>query len=228
MNANPIILPCGDRAVLVEFGKVIDPAIQQAVHSLFQRAQQGKIRGITELVPSYCSLLVGFDPFFLSPAEVSSWLRKILERNPPPRILPLPIREIPVVYGGRYGPDIATVAGTNRRSVEEVIRLHTGREYLVYVIGGFPGLGAMGIVDPRIETPRLTTPRIRVPAGSVAIAGKQTGIYAIESPGGWQLIGRTPLRLFDPNREPPSFFQAGEKVRFVAISEGDFLGWKYE
>ena len=135
------------------------------------------------------------------------------------------MKEVAVVYGGAYGPDLPRVAAHNGISEEDVIRLHSSPAYLVYVIGGFPGLAAMGTVPSRIETPRLSTPRTKVAPGSVAIAGRQTGIYAVPSPGGWQIIGRTPLRLFDPDRDPPSLFQPGDRVRFSPISEERFLAW---
>lgn len=133
-----------------------------------------------------------------------------------------PIKEVPVLYGGEYGPDLSFVAAHNQTSEEEVIRLHTGQTYLVYVVGFSPGFAAMGVVPPKVQAPRLASPRTKVPAGSVGIGGLQTGIYAVESPGGWRLIGRTPLNLFDLQKNPPSFFQAGDYARFYAIDEKEY------
>jgi inhibitor of KinA len=132
------------------------------------------------------------------------------------------VKEVPVLYGEAGGPDLSFVAEHNGLSADEVVALHSRETYLVYVVGFSPGFAAMGTVPEKIRVPRLSSPRTRVPAGSVGIGGMQTGIYALESPGGWQLIGRTPLRLFDLNRHPPSFFQAGDRARFYPIGEKEF------
>ena len=219
---HPRIFPFGDQAVLVEFGAEINPEINWFVRAFSQQATVSQIQGIGPLVPSYSSVLIHFNPFLLSFAETATWAQEIIAKEPK-TVKPMEtIKEVPVIYGGVYGPDISYVAKHNGIDVEEVIRLHTGLTYMVYVIGGFPGLAAMGKVSSRIETPRLSNPRTKVAPGSVAIAGKQTGIYAIESPGGWQIIGRTPLLPFHPGHNPPSYFHPGDRVRFYQISEEEF------
>jgi len=224
---SPRILPYGDQAILVDFGAEINPEIHRLVRVFSQQASVSEIQGLGPVVPSYSSVLIHFNPFFLSFAEIAAWAEEILPREPKARESMGTVIEVPVTYGGQYGPDISYVAEHNGMDAQEVIQLHTGPTYLVYVIGGFPGLVAMGKVSSRIETPRLSNPRTKVAPGSVAIAGKQTGIYAIESPGGWQLIGRTPLRLFDPGRIPPSYFHPGDRVRFYQISEEEFCSSKF-
>jgi KipI family sensor histidine kinase inhibitor len=223
MEKEPRIRPAGDQALLVEFGEEISPALNREVHAFVRRAAPRKIPGIGEMVPSYSSVLVYYESLALSFAETASWVREFLtalSSEPDPSGT---VKEVPVLYGGEFGPDISYVAGHNGISVDEVIRLHTGESYLVYVVGFSPGFAAMGSVPRKIQAPRLSTPRTKVPAGSVGIGGQQTGIYAVESPGGWQLIGRTPLNLFNLTKNPPSFFQPGDYARFYAIDEKDFL-----
>ncbi len=226
MNLRPRILPFGDQSLLIEFGKEIRPDINRLVRNFSRRAEASRKEGITGVLPSYASILIHFSPFLLSFEEVASWAREILAQEPSPSEQADRWKEVPVAYGGSYGPDIMAVAERHGINVQEVVRLHTEPAYLVYAIGGFPGLAAMGTVPPQIETPRMLTPRTKVPSGSVAIAGRQTGIYAIESPGGWRIIGRTPLRLFEPHQDPPSFFRPGDLVRFYPINENEFLDWK--
>lgn len=223
MGDRPRILPAGDRAVLLEFGTEINPEINRRVHSFSKKIKEERIHGIGETVPSYSSLLIFYDPFFLSFDQISSWLERLLHQEAPAIEVFGSVKEIPVLYGGDSGPDLTFVAKYNNLDIKEVVRLHTQQTYLVYVVGFVPGFAAMGTVPKEIQTPRLPSPRIKVSAGSVGIGGMQTGIYAIESPGGWQLIGRTPLRLFDLNRQPPSFFQAGDYARFFAITEKEFV-----
>lgn len=226
MNRYPRILPFGDQSLLVEFGKEIHPEMNRLARNFYRRAVASRKKGIRGVLPSYASVLIQFDPFLLSFAHAGSWAREILAQEPNPTEPTDRWKEVPVVYGGTYGPDIKTVAEYHGIDVQEVARFHTEPTYLVYAIGGFPGLAAMGTVPSRIETPRMLTPRTKVPSGSVAIAGKQTGIYAVESPGGWRIIGRTPLRLFDLHQDPPSFFRPGDLVRFYPIKENEFLNWK--
>jgi len=218
----PRIASFGDQALLVEFSDEIHPQILARVRKAAQDLEKCKIRGIREVIPSYCTLFIGYDPGLVSFSQVSSCLERILSGKPKDPSPASPPKRIPVAYGGKHGPDLNSVAAVHNISPESVVDLHSSASYLVYAIGGFPGLPAMGTVPQEIETPRRSTPREKVPAGAVAIAGKQTGIYAIESPGGWQWIGRTPLRIFDSRRSPPSLFQAGDRVRFYPISEDDF------
>lgn len=216
------ILPAGDQAVLIEFGAEINPGINRLVHAFADRAREQRVEGIGELVPSYCTILLSYDPFILSYPQVEAWVQSLLAAGPLEREAERTIKEVPVLYGGPYGPDLSFVASHNGITEEEVIRLHTSQTYLVYLIGFSPGFAAMGTVPPEIQAPRLPNPRLKVAGGSVGIAGLQTGIYAVESPGGWRLIGRTPLVLFDLKRRPPSFFKAGDYARFYAIREEEF------
>jgi len=222
MDGTPRILAAGDQALLIEFGEEIKPAINRRVQAFTKRASQQRISGIGELVPSYCTVLIYYDPLRLSFSQAASWVGEFLSGGSVEVESAPTIKEVPVLYGGPHGPDIEFVAEHNGISVEEVIRFHTSQTYLVYVVGFSPGFTAMGTVPEKIRAPRLPTPRTRVPAGSVGIGGVQTGIYPVESPGGWRLIGRTPLRLFDLNWTPPSRFQAGDYARFYSISEEKF------
>ena len=215
-------LPAGDSALVLEIGDEIHPAINRKIRGLVLALEKTTIPGIREFIPTYRSLFVQYDPAEILFGELIGKIKQIesqLEAAaiPEPRIV-----EIPVEYGGACGPDLEFVAQHNKLSPEEVIALHTDRDYQVYMLGFTPGFCYLGGLSERLETPRLAEPRTRIPAGSVGIAGKQTGIYPIDSPGGWQLIGRTPLCLFDPNREPPVLIHAGEYVRFVRINENEY------
>ena len=212
----------GDRGLLVEYGDVIDPVVNNKVRSMAIVMEDNSTRGITEIIPTYRSLLIIYDPAITHPDRIKTALEKLETRLgdiqiPPPRTV-----EIPVCYGGEFGPDIDTVAETNRLSVAEVIKLHSQPEYPIYMVGFTPGFPFLGGLSEKLHTPRLETPRTLVPEGSVGIANNQTGIYPIASPGGWQLIGRTPLKLFAPWRENPFLYQAGDRLKFVSISTEKF------
>jgi KipI family sensor histidine kinase inhibitor len=216
----PTLLPLGDSALLVKFGEEIDLELNRQIHTLAAFLDAAPLPGVTELVPAYATLLVHYDPLLRTYAEVQDWVRLGLERaqaqaGGKPRQI-----EVPVRYGGESGPDLEAVAALHALSPAEVVRLHSGREYTVYMMGFTPGFPYMGKLDEVLVTPRLETPRTHVPAGTVAIAGAQTGIYPIDSPGGWRLIGWTPLRLFDPARESPFLFAPGDAVRFVPLEGG--------
>jgi len=218
----PRFLTGGDRAIFVEFGDAIDPEINRRVRRLMLSLQRERVRGVVEAVPTYRSLLVYFEPRQIGRSKLRETLHLLAQQTgedglPKPRLI-----EIPTVYGGEYGPDLGFVAEHSSLSVPEVIQTHTGAPYLVYMIGFLPGFPYLGGMSPKIATPRLETPRAKVPAGSVGIAGSQTGIYPAESPGGWRLIGRTPLKLFDPGREPPGLFQAGDYLSFVGITPEEY------
>jgi KipI family sensor histidine kinase inhibitor len=216
----------GDRSVLVELGDDISPLVNQQVCNLFVGLDQQPIEGVLELVPGYRSLLVVYDPLQVNVEKLQNKIDETLSqldtsRPPAPRTV-----EIPVVYGEEYGPDLEWVADFQKISPEEVIRLHTQPVYRVYMIGFMPGYPYLGEVPDELVTPRRDTPRTHVPQGSVAIAQKQTGIYPVESPGGWQLIGRTPVNLFDPGKESPSLLEMGDQVKFYAISKEEMLKWQ--
>jgi len=210
-------LPVGDCALTVEVGDDIAPEINAVVRALTLALEQQKIPGVRECVPTYRSLMVLYDPTAILFHELIEQIKQAETSLPSFAPPPARIIEIPVRYGGEFGADIGTVAAHNHLSEDDVIALHSGRDYLVYMLGFTPGFCYLGGLDERLETPRLEVPRPRIPAGSVGIAGKQTGIYPIDSPGGWQLIGWTPLRMFDPQREPPVLVNAGDVVRFVPI-----------
>ena len=212
----------GDRGLLLEFGDEIHPQVNEKVRRMVLAIQAAGIEGVVEQVPTYRSLLIVYNPRVISVERLKAKLESI-EQELGQAPLPEPtLTRIPVVYGGAYGPDLDYVATSHQISPEEVIRLHCGRTYLIYMIGFMPGFPYLGGLPPRIATPRLDTPRTVVPAGSVGIAGHQTGIYPTESPGGWRLIGRTPVRLFDPLRSPPARLAAGDRIRFVPVSPEEY------
>lgn len=215
-------LIAGDSSLVVRFGKEINEQINQKVRAFRIAAEKQKIKGIIELVPTYCTVYVFYDPLVASTEEVIASLRSVGEAAAKTE-LPTPnIVKVPVAYGGECGPDIENVAKAHGMTVEEVIKRHSGRDYLVYMLGFTPGFSFCGGMDEDLATPRIKSPRVKVPAGSVGIAGKQTGLYAISSPGGWQLIGRTSMRFYDPEKEPPVPVKAGDYIRFVPISAEEF------
>ena len=219
MPHKPKIVPLGDATLLVQFGEQIEPALNGRVHALAALLEASPPEGLVETVPAYGTLLVHYDPLLISFTQVRDFLRGKLSqleevvshaRSRTRRRL-----EVPVRYGGEHGPDLESVAHHLRLSVEDVIRLHSGNTYTVYMMGFTPGFPYMGKLNEALVTPRLETPRTHVPAGTVAIAGSQTGIYPIASPGGWRLIGWTPLTLFDPAADTPFLFAPGDEVKFL-------------
>jgi inhibitor of KinA len=237
----PTFSPCGDSAILVTFGSTIDLATNRRAHTLARLLQArptgpaknsetdfAKSSGIREAVAGYTTLLVHYDPLVLDYAQALEWVQERAEEarqagvaeDPAALggndILPAPRRvEVPVIYGGEGGPDLEFVARHNGLTPEEVVRRHSARDYPVYMIGFTPGFPYLAGLDERIAAPRLSSPRQVAPAGSVGIAGQQTGIYPVDSPGGWRLIGWTPLKLFDPQRQPASLLAPGDVVRFL-------------
>ena len=219
-------LPVGDSAIAVEFGREIDLNINNqvaAMRTVIEAAiDEGKLKGIVELVPTYGSLLVVYDQLTVGYAGLIEQLKILAEGLEGVEIPDREVVEIPVVYGGEYGPDLGIVAQLNSLSEDEVIKRHSEAEYPIYMLGfvaGFPYLGGM---DKSIAAPRKQTPRLKIPAGSVGIAGQQTGIYSVESPGGWQIIGRTPLKLYDADREKTILLRAGQSIRFKPITEAEY------
>ena len=211
----PGIVPLGDSSVLIQFGDEIDLTINRRVHALANLIIASPMQGVIEVVPAYATLLVHYDPLLLSFTQMKAYLNTQIsqmeesESRKPRRI------EVPVRYGGEQGPDLESVASYCGRRVEDVIRIHSEKIYTVYMMGFTPGYPYMGKLDDRLSMPRLETPRTHVPAGTVAIAGSQTGIYSIESPGGWQLIGWTPLKLFDLESKSPFLFSPADEVKFI-------------
>lgn len=215
MTFKPKIVPLGDSALLVQLGDKIDIAINQRVHALAALLNISPVDGLIETVPAYATLLLHYDPLVLTYAEIRKWVRAKLDQLEAVSLRKPRQIEVPVRYGGEYGIDLEFVANYHHLWIEDVIRIHTERTYTVFMMGFTPGFPYMGKLDDAIVTPRLETPRTQVPAGTVAIAGSQTGIYPIASPGGWRLLGSTPLRLFDPGSESPFLFSPGDEVRFV-------------
>ena len=212
-------LPAGDQGIVVEFGNEIDPHINQQVHNLAFTIKQADLVGIVDLVPTYRSLLVQYSPLLYSYDDVRSALAELVEGMGEAKVAKPKFVEVPVVYGGDYGPDLDFVCEHTGLSIQEVVEIHSKPTYQVYMLGFTPGFPYLGGMDERIATPRLKTPRTRIPGGSVGIAEGQTGVYPIESPGGWQLIGRTPAKLFDHIKDPPAMLEPGDYVRFVPIDE---------
>jgi inhibitor of KinA len=177
---------------------------------------------ITDIVVGYRSVMVYVDPLDPAAAAVERRLREIVAETPEDAAVTGPLVEVPVCYDGPFGPDLQEVAAFGHCDVEEVIARHLALEYRVFVVGFVPGFAYMASVDPRIAAPRRSSPRFRVPAGSVAVAAGQTGIYPAETPGGWSLIGRCPIKPYDPDRPAPFLFHPGDRVRFRRIGEADY------
>jgi len=213
-NQDVQIVPLSDSAVLLRLGESIHPAINRQVHLLAAALTLHPLPGIIETVPGYASLTVHYDPLALTHAQVCEWLESLLSLAAETASRPVKTVEVPVIYDG---PDLDFVAAHCRLTIGEVIRLHASTPYTVYMMGFTPGFPYLGILPEALRVPRRETPRPKVPAGSVGLAGVQTGIYPVESPGGWRLVGRTPLTLFDPQRKPPFLFAPGDEVRFLAV-----------
>jgi len=213
------ILKAGEKGLVVDFGNLIDPGVNAAVHRLAHAITAYMPDDIIEVIPTYRSLMVYFDPLSISRTSISEKIRQLLESaaEAGSEGNTATVVSIPVCYGGEYGPDLSFVAEHNKLSTEEVVAIHTSKPYQVYMLGFTPGFPYLGGMSDRIAAPRLAQPRVAIPAGSVGIAGSQTGIYPIESPGGWQLIGRTPLQVFNPGSAAPFLFAAGNYLQFTSI-----------
>lgn len=215
-------LVSGDQAVCVEFGNEISPEINKKIRAFKIAVEKSGTPGIVETVPTYRSLLVHYRPEVIGFQKLTGKFEELMGSLSNIQIPPPTVIEIPVLYGGEMGPDIENVADHNGKTVEEVIRIHTSKEYLIYMLGfiaGFPYLGGM---SKEIATPRLKSPRVKIDGGSVGIAGEQTGVYPVDSPGGWQLIGRTPLKLYDADREKPVLLEAGQYIKFRSITAEEY------
>lgn len=215
-------LIAGEKALVIEFGNKIREEINSEVRAMMIAIEKEKIEGIVEMTPTYRSLMIHYDPL---KKDYSTLLKELKELENQLNDIEIPspeVIEIPTLYGGAYGPDIENVAKHNDLTIDEVIKLHTSKEYLIYMLGFTPGFPYLGGMDEKIATPRLKTPRTKISVGSVGIAGSQTGIYPIDSPGGWQLIGKTPLKLYDAYRDIPILLQSGNYIRFVAIDEDTY------
>jgi antagonist of KipI len=220
----PRLLAAGEQGLVVEFGDGIDQAVNRRVNCLARLLAGEEIDGLLETAPTYRSLMIFFDPLRIARSELIALVRELLDFSgggSPVAVTGRTI-QVPVCYGGEFGPDLDFVAEFNGISSEEVVRIHCEAGYPVYMLGFLPGFPYLGEVPERISAPRLGNPRLTVPAGSVGIAGRQSGIYPIQSPGGWRIIGRTPLRLFDPGSSRPFLMAAGDTVKFEPVSEIEF------
>ncbi len=240
VELEPKILPFGESAILIEFGKGIHPEIHRRVHVFTEYLDAHSLPGMIEYVSAFSSVTIFYDPLIVKKLHaeklggetalafeiLAPLLNEIIAAlgngvHDTPRIV-----EIPVCYGGEFGPDLEYVAEYNHLTVDEVIRIHASGQYLVYMIGFAPGFPYLGGMPEAIATPRRQSPRMFIPAGSVGIAGMQTGVYPIATPGGWQLIGNTPLELFRPQDNPPSLLQSGDHIRFYPISRKEYEAFK--
>lgn len=212
----------GDRALVVEFENEISKKVNQKVQDMAAAVENCSVRGIEEVVPAYRSLLIFYNPLIISGSHLKQTLIGIAGNIESSVVHRTVVVEIPTLYGGDFGPDLEYVAQYNGLSRETVIKVHSEREYLIYMLGFTPGFPYLGGLAEEIATPRLEVPRTKTPAGSVGIAGSQTGIYPIQSPGGWRIIGKTPLKLFDPNRSQPFLLKAGEYLKFIPIDQKEY------
>jgi inhibitor of KinA len=240
MNIPLKIYGLSEKSVTITFGTTIDNDLLDLITGFNQLLLENPFSGLMTTVPAYTTLTVFFDPLVVMlsdlPGEVcfekvSVHLNKIAEIEMEKSRVITNHLVIPVCYGDDFGPDLLTVADTNNLTETEVIAIHTAGHYTVFMIGFVPGFAYMGGMDNRLSTPRKEIPTGRIPAGSVGIAGNQTGIYPMETPGGWQIIGRIPLKMFDVNRTQPSLLKGGDRVTFKAIDQDEFnemLNYKYE
>jgi inhibitor of KinA len=222
------IVAAGDAAFIVELENRIDSVVNDTAIALAKAIQTAAVPGVRDVVPTYRSVAIHFDPLRTDYDALVARVNRCMEDGSPYQSEtrrayedPPPVR-VPVCYAGEFGPDLADVAAFAAVSEAEAVRLHTSRIYRVFMLGFMPGFPYMGIVDQRIAAPRLSTPRVRVPVGSVGIAGMQTGIYSVSTPGGWRIIGRTPLKPFDLSRGEPVLFKPGDAVQFYAIDPGEY------
>ena len=213
----------GDSALVIEFGNEISVDINKKIRKMMDDIKKENIDGIVELVPTYCSLLINYDVLKIDyntlVEKLKTFLNNDLETAEGEEVT---LIEIPTLYNDEVGPDLSYVAEHNKLSKEEVIKIHIGTDYLVYMLGFMPGFTYLGGMSEKIATPRLESPRLQIYPGSVGIAGKQTGMYPSMSPGGWRIIGRTPLKLYNPDSDTPVYISSGDYVRYVSISEEEY------
>lgn len=212
----------GDSAILLEFEQKISPEINKKITTMVHLLREQQIKGVIDMIPAFCSLLINYDPRVITYEVLSKRIKSLLHLNIEAGTTLKKVYEIPVCYGGEFGPDLSFIAEHAKLSEEEVISIHSSKDYLIYMLGFLPGFSYLGGLDERIHTPRLDNPRIKINAGSVGIGGAQTGIYPLDSPGGWQLLGMTPVKTYDPSRAEPILFEAGDYIRFVPITREEF------
>jgi len=218
-------LSAGDRALVVEFGDRVDRALSDDVLRLDASLRSTGLAGVVETVPTFRSLMVHYDPLVTSRAELEQAIAALLDRRSG-LCRDATLWRVPVCYEGEFAPDLAEVARLTELTPREVVGLHSAVRYHVYMLGFLPGFPYLGDLPPRLALPRRADPRVRVPAGSVSIATTLTAIYPYESPGGWHLIGATPIRLFDPSRSRPALLAPGDMVQFEPINPAGFAAIK--
>jgi inhibitor of KinA len=216
------LVPAGDAALTAEFDDRIDPGLNASVTALASAIRDERIRGVRDIVPTFRSVTVYFDALATDVGHLSRRLRELSESQDALSIARGSVIDIPICYGGEFGPDLDAVAQYGGLAADEVVAAHTAPTYRAYMLGFLPGFAYLGLVDMRIAAPRQATPRRAVAAGSVGIAGPQTGVYPYASPGGWNIIGRTPLVIFEPSRATPALVAAGDSVRFHGIDRLEF------
>lgn len=210
----------GDSALVIQFGNEISVEVNKKIRKMMDDIKKENIDGIVELVPTYCSLLINYDVLKIDYNTLTEKLKKFLSNNEATvEDEEVTLIEIPTLYNDECGPDLEYVAEYNKLSKEEVIKIHTGTDYLVYMLGFMPGFTYLGGMSEKIATPRLESPRLQIYPGSVGIAGKQTGMYPSMSPGGWRIIGRTPLKLYNPDSDIPVYISSGDYIRYVSVDE---------
>jgi inhibitor of KinA len=216
------IVPAGDSVLIVEFEERIDPVVNAAAIGLAEAIEAAQLAGVRDVVPTYRSVAIYFDPLRTSADALVERIQHGAAQAPSAVTEARTSLRVPVCYGGEFGPDLESVAAFADASAADVIRIHTSATYRVFMLGFVPGFAYLGIVDSRIAMPRHPAPRVRVPWGSVGIAGPQTGIYPADTPGGWQLIGRTPIKPFDANRAEPFLMKPGDAVQFYPVDPDEF------
>lgn len=222
------IMPAGDAALVVEFGDIIDENVNAHVHALARKIEEQHIEGIMEVVPTFRSVLVQYDVFVCSYSQIRDIVHSLADNLNVLDKTAKKIVKIPCCYGARFGQDLSDMEKLTGLDRDEIIAIHSSTDYKIYMLGFLPGFVYLGGLDKRIEVPRLKTPRVKIRKGAVGIGGNQTGIYPMDSPGGWRLMGATPIDLYDENRETPILLTAGEYIRFVPISILDYYDIRQE
>lgn len=216
------IVAAGDSSILITFGNEINEEINRKITTIVQLMHDQQIEGVVDMIPAFCSLLINYDPRIISYEKMRKRMQEMVKMDVKGGAGRKRVFEIPVCYGGEYGPDMENIASHAGLTEREVIDIHSSKDYLIYMLGFLPGFCYLGGLDERIHTPRLANPRVKISAGSVGIGGSQTGIYPMDSPGGWQLMGMTPVKTYDPEREKPILVEAGDYIRFIPIDEAEY------